>query len=79
MLKWDEAGRSSLLRHEEEAWRTGGEKGAKFVDARAVVRLCGDFWRLGEDSDDRLELETQGETGIVGERAGEDCSVEMKE
>ena len=73
MLRCDEAGRSSSLRRGEgEAWRTGGERGAKsvcIVDERAVVRLCGEVWTLGEDWDKRLE---QGGTDTVGERAGEE-------
>ena len=75
MLRCDEAGRSSLLRRgEREAWRTGGERGAKSVcnvDERAVVRLCGEVWTLGEDWDKTLEL-AQGEMDTVGERAGEE-------
>ena len=76
MLRCDEAGSSSSLRRGEgEAWRMGGERGAKsvcIVGERAVVELGGEVWTLGEDWDKRLELETQDETDTEGERAGEE-------
>ena len=58
-------------------WCTGGESGVKCVAVRAVARPCDDAWRLGEECwDDTLELETQGETDRVGDRAGKECSLE---